>query len=145
MDRRHYVKVGQNGRIVSVAAIVAVGVNSDVRREVLDMDFGPSEAETFWTAFLRKLARRGLRGVNFVVSDAHEGIKATVAKVLNASWQRRRVGVLKNRDGADSLHVKVSRDRIKGDAGMQGTRATRTVHHQLATPACPRRSHPSQG
>ena len=67
-----YVKVRQNGRIVSVAVIVAVGVNSDGRREVLGMDIGPSEAETFWTAFLRKLARRGLRGVKLVVSDAHE-------------------------------------------------------------------------
>lgn len=71
-----YVKVRQNGRIVSVAVIIAVGVNSDGRREVLGMDIGPSEAETFWTAFLRKLARRGLRGVKLVVSDAHEGIKA---------------------------------------------------------------------
>jgi len=58
-----YVKVRQDGRIVSVAVIVAVGVNGDGRREVLGMDVGPSEAETFWTDFLRKLARRGLRGV----------------------------------------------------------------------------------
>lgn len=84
------------GRIVSVAVIVAVGLNSDGRREVLGMDIGPSEAETFWTAFLRKLARRGLRGVKLVVSDAHEGIKATVAKVLNASWQRCRVHFMRN-------------------------------------------------
>ncbi|MGY4285121.1 putative transposase [Bradyrhizobium sp. LM2.7] len=91
-----YVKVRQQGRIVSVAVIVAVGVNSDGRREVLGMDIGPSEAETFWTAFLRKLARRGLRGVKLVVSDAHEGIKATVAKVLNASWQRCRVHFMRN-------------------------------------------------
>ena len=91
-----YVKVRQNGRIVSVAVIVAVGVNSDGRREVLGMDIGPSEAETFWTAFLRKLARRGLRGVKLVVSDAHEGIKAAVAKVLNATWQRCRVHFMRN-------------------------------------------------
>lgn len=91
-----YVKVRQNGRIISVAVIVAVGVNSDGRREVLGMDIGPSEAETFWTAFLRKLARRGLRGVKLVVSDVHEGIKATVAKVLNASWQRCRVHFMRN-------------------------------------------------
>src|SRR5947199_5827242 len=91
-----YLKVRQNGRIVSVAVIVAVGVNSDGRREVLGMDVGPSEAETFWTAFLRKLARRGLRGVKLVVSDAHGGIKATVAKVLNASWQRCRVHFMRN-------------------------------------------------
>src|SRR5438128_3705839 len=91
-----YVKVRQSGRIVSVAVIIAVGVNSDGRREVLGMDIGPSEAETFWTEFLRKLARRGLRGVKLVISDAHEGIKAAVAKVLNASWQRCRVHFMRN-------------------------------------------------
>src|SRR6201981_2996813 len=91
-----YVKVRQQGRIVSVAVIVAVGVNGDGRREVLGMDIGPSEAETFWTAFLRKLARRGLRGVKLVISDAHEGIKAAVAKVLNATWQRCRVHFMRN-------------------------------------------------
>ena len=91
-----YMKVRQNGRIVSVAVIVAVGVNGDGRREVLGLDIGPSEAETFWTAFLRKLARRGLRGVKLVVSDAHEGIKAAVAKVLNATGQRCRVHFMRN-------------------------------------------------
>jgi putative transposase len=91
-----YVKVRQDGRIVSVAVIVAVGVNADGRREILGLDIGPSEAETFWTAFLRKLARRGLRGVKLVISDAHEGIKSTVAKLLNASWQRCRVHFMRN-------------------------------------------------
>jgi putative transposase len=91
-----YVKVRQDGRIVSVAVIVAVGVNGDGRREVLGMAIGPSEAETFWTDFLRKLARRGLRGVKLVVSDAHEGLKAAVARVLNASWQRCRVHFMRN-------------------------------------------------
>lgn len=74
-----YVKVRQASRVVSAAVIVAVGVNSDGRREVLGMDIGPSEAETFWTGFLRKLARRGLRGVKLVISDAHEGIKTAAA------------------------------------------------------------------
>ena len=91
-----YVKVRQNGRIVSVAVIVAVGVNSDGRREVLGMDIGPSEAEPFWMAFLRKLTRRGLRGVKLVISDAHEGIKAAVSKLLCASWQRCRVHFMRN-------------------------------------------------
>jgi putative transposase len=77
-----YVKVRANGRIVSVAVIVAVAVNSDGRREVLGMAIGASEAETFWTSFLRSLARRGLRGVKLVISDAHEGLKAAVARVL---------------------------------------------------------------
>jgi len=91
-----YVKVRQNGRIVSVAVIIAVGVNADGRREILGMDIGPSEAETFWTAFLRKLARRGLRGVKLVISDAHESIKAAVTKILNATWQRCRVHFMRN-------------------------------------------------
>ncbi len=91
-----YLKVRQNGRIVSVAVIIAVGVNSDGRREVLGMDIGPSEAEPFWTAFLRKLARRGLRGVKLVISDAHEGIRAAVSKILSATWQRCRVHFMRN-------------------------------------------------
>jgi transposase-like protein len=91
-----YVKVRQNGRIVSVAVIIAVGVNADGRREVLGMTIGASEAETFWIEFLRKLARRGLRGVKLVISDAHEGLKAAVAKVLHSSWQRCRVHFLRN-------------------------------------------------
>ena len=91
-----YVKARESGRIVSAAVIVAVGVNSDGRREVLGMDIGPSEAETFWTEFLRKLARRGLRGVKLVISDAHEGIKAAIGKVLHASWQRCRVHFMRN-------------------------------------------------
>jgi putative transposase len=91
-----YVKVRRNHRIVSVAVIVAVGVNTDGRREVLGMDIGSSEAETFWVEFLRKLRRRGLRGVKLIVSDAHEGIKAAVAKLINATWQRCRVHTMRN-------------------------------------------------
>jgi putative transposase len=91
-----YVKVRENGRIVSVAVIVAVAVNSDGRREVLGMAIGASEAETFWVDFLRSLARRGLRGVKLVISDAHEGLKAAIAKVLHASWQRCRVHFMRN-------------------------------------------------
>lgn len=91
-----YVKVRQHGRVVSVAVILAVGVNADGRREVLGLAIGPSEAEPFWTDFLRGLARRGLRGVKLVVSDAHEGLKAAAARVLNATWQRCRVHFMRN-------------------------------------------------
>ena len=91
-----YVKVREAGRIVSVAVTVAVGVNGDGRREVLGMAVGPSEAETFWTDFLRGLARRGLRGVKLVISDAHEGLKAAVTRVLRATWQRCRVHFMRN-------------------------------------------------
>lgn len=91
-----YVKVRQDKRTVSVAVTIAMGVNSDGRREVLGMDIGPSEAETFWTDFLRKLKRRGLKGVKLVISDAHEGIKAAVSKVFCATWQRCRVHFMRN-------------------------------------------------
>ena len=91
-----YIKVRQAGRIVSVAVTIAVGVNSDGRREVLGMAIGHSEAEVFWTDFLRSLARRGLRGVKLVISDSHEGIKASVSKVFSATWQRCRVHFMRN-------------------------------------------------
>jgi transposase-like protein len=91
-----YVKVREAGRIVSVAVIIATAVNTDGRREVLGMAVGASEAEPFWTDFLRRLTRRGLRGVKLVVSDAHEGLKAAIAKVLHATWQRCRVHFMRN-------------------------------------------------
>jgi len=91
-----YVKLRENHRIVSMAIIVAVAVNMDGRREVLGITVMPTEAETFWSDFLRSLTRRGLRGVKLVISDAHEGLKAAAAKVLGASWQRCRVHFLRN-------------------------------------------------
>ena len=91
-----YVKVRRQGRVVSVAVVLAIGVNTDGRHEVLGMDIGLSEAETFWVEFLRKLRRRGLKGVKPVVSDAHEGLKAAVTKVLSATWQRCRVHFARN-------------------------------------------------
>lgn len=91
-----YVKLRENHRIVSMAIIVAVAVNMDGRREVLGITIMPTEAEAFWSDFLRSLTRRGLRGVKLVISDAHEGLKAAAAKVLAASWQRCRVHFLRN-------------------------------------------------
>lgn len=91
-----YVKVRSAGRIVSVAVIIAVGVNTDGVREVLGMAVGPSEAEPFWLEFLRGLTRRGLRGVKLVISDAHLGLKAAIAKVFKATWQRCRVHFVRN-------------------------------------------------
>ncbi len=86
-----YLKVRDGGRIVSVAAIIAVAVDTDGRREIVGLHIGPSEAETFWSTFLKSLVRRGLRGVKLVVSDAHEGLKHAIGKVLGATWQRCRV------------------------------------------------------
>lgn len=86
-----YVRVRQPGRIVSVVATIAVGINSDGRREVLGVATDASAAETFWTDFLRSLAQRGLRGVKLVIADAHEGSKVAARGVLHATSQRCRL------------------------------------------------------
>ncbi len=91
-----YLKVRRNGRIVSVAAIVAVAVNTDGRREVLGIAVMPSEAEAFWDEFLRSLADRGLRGVKLIIADDHKGLKAAAGKVLGATIQRCRVHFMRN-------------------------------------------------
>jgi putative transposase len=91
-----YLKVREGGRIVSVAAIIAVAVNTEGKREIVGLGLGPSEAEPFWSGFLKGLVRRGLRGVKLVISDAHEGLKHATAKVLGAAWQRCRVHWMRN-------------------------------------------------
>ena len=89
-------KVRRGGRIVSVAVIIAVGVNTDGRRDVLGMEIVKSEAESNWTEIQPKLTRRGPRGIKLVVSDTHEGIKAAVSRVLSATWQRCQVHFMRN-------------------------------------------------
>ena len=91
-----YLKVGEGGRIVSRAVIVAVAVSGDGKREVLGVATGPSEAETFWTEFLRCPADRGLRGVKLVIADDHKGLRAAARRVFNATHQRCRVHWMRN-------------------------------------------------
>ena len=91
-----YIKTRQAGRIVSVAATLAVAVNTDGVREILGLRTGPSEAEPFWTDFLRSLSARGLGGVKLVIADAHPGLKSAAAKVLGGTLQRCKVHFLRN-------------------------------------------------
>jgi putative transposase len=92
-----YHKVRVDGRVISQATVVAVGVTSEGERQVLGVDVGPSEDRAFWTAFLRSLVKRGLTGVRLVISDAHEGLKQAIGTVLSgASWQRCRVHFMRN-------------------------------------------------
>ncbi len=92
-----FVKGRVDGRVVSLAVVVAVGVSAEGVREVLGVDVGPSEDGTFWLAFLRGLVARGLTGVQLVTSDAHEGLRQAIGAVLHgASWQRCRVHFLRN-------------------------------------------------
>jgi putative transposase len=92
-----YHKVRQDGRVQSMATVVAIGVAATGERQILGVDAGPSEDRAFWTAFLRGLVKRGLRGVRLVISDAHEGLKRAVAAVLSGTtWQRCRVHFMRN-------------------------------------------------
>src|ERR671920_761070 len=91
-----YVKAREGGRIVSTATIVAVGVNTDGRREVLGVATGASEAAVFWKGFLRSLADRGLRGVRLVIADGHKGLRAAARRVFSAGLQRCRVHWARN-------------------------------------------------
>jgi transposase-like protein len=91
-----YLRQREGGRIVTVAVIIAVAVNTDGRREIIGLHVGPSEAETFWSTFLKKLVKRGLKGVRLVVSDAHEGLKHAIGRVLGSTWQRCRVHWMRN-------------------------------------------------
>jgi putative transposase len=92
-----YHKVRVDGRVISQATVVAIGITSEGDRQVLGVDVGPSEERAFWTAFLRSLVKRGLTGVRLVISDAHEGLKQAITTVLSgATWQRCRVHFMRN-------------------------------------------------
>jgi transposase-like protein len=115
-----YLKVRQNHRVVSLAVVVAVGVTHEGERTVLGFDVGASEEEAFWLEFLRSLVKRGLKGVQLVISDAHEGLKAAVNTVFaGSSWQRCRVHFVRN----VLAHIP------KGDKAMMAA-AVRTIFAQ---------------
>ena len=118
-----YVKVREAGRIVSVAVTVAVAVNHQGRREVLGMAIGHSEAETFWTAFLRALTGRGLKGVKLVISDDHKGLKAAATRILGATWQRCRIHFMRN-----VTHRVEAVGHVPGLGGVLVAPAPQTVH-----------------
>jgi hypothetical protein len=127
-----YLKVRAAGRIVSVAAIIAVAVNTEGRREIVGLHIGPSEAEVFWSDFLKSLKARGLAGIKLVISDAHEGLKAAIARVLGATWQRCRVGLLKKSEGCDSLREMWGlRSGMVRDAGEEGARSAGVVRQRV--------------
>ena len=90
-------KVRENGRVISMAVLIAVGVRSSGDREIVGVDVGPAEDHEFWLQFLRQLASRGLSGVRLVISDSHLGLKQAVAQVfVGATWQRCRVHFMRN-------------------------------------------------
>jgi transposase-like protein len=81
-------RVRDGGRVVRKALVLAYGVHESGYREVIALDLGEAETEAFWRSFLRDLVKRGLTGVQLVVSDAHAGLKKAIGQVLGCPWQR---------------------------------------------------------
>jgi transposase-like protein len=90
-------KVREEGRVVNIACLVAVGVNGEGRREVIGLDAVTSEDSAGWLAFFRSLVARGLSGVKLVISDAHQGLVDAIGATLpGSSWQRCRTHYARN-------------------------------------------------
>ena len=112
LDAR-YEKVREAGTVNARAVQIAVGIDESGRRHVLAVELATKESELSWTEFLRGLKARGLHGVEFVVSDSHEGLKRAIGKVLTrAHWQRCGVHFLRN--ASDKLPSRVERGCMDG-------------------------------
>ena len=117
-------KVRDGGRVVPKAVVIAYGVHESGRREILGIDVGEAETEAFWTEFVRSLIARGLQGVKLVVSDAHEGLKAAIARLLRCPWQRCTVHFLRDclghaRRDQHGLLAALIRPIFKAESGEQ--------------------------
>src|SRR5215213_9156006 len=89
-------RVREPGGVRHKALVIAYGVHQTGRREVIGLDVGEAETEAFWREFLRGLGARGLQGVRLCISDAHEGLRQAIAKVLGCPWQRCSVHFLRD-------------------------------------------------
>jgi putative transposase len=117
-------KVRDGGRVVGKAVVIAYGVHETGRREILGFDVGEAETEAFWREFLKSLIARGLSGVQLVVSDAHEGLKAATARLLRCPWQRCCVHFLRDclghaRKDQHGLLAALIRPIFEADSGEQ--------------------------
>jgi putative transposase len=117
-------KVRAGGRVVAKCVVIAYGVHESGRREILGIDVGEAETEAFWTDFLRSLIARGLHGVQLVVSDAHEGLKQAIARLLRCPWQRCTVHFLRDclghaRRDQHGLLAALIRPIFQADSGGQ--------------------------
>ena len=128
-----YIKARNNHRIVSRAVVVATAVTADGNREVLGLDVGDSEDEVFWTAFLRTLRDRGLGGVKLVISDAHAGLKASIARVFTgATWQRCKVHLARNiLATVNHAHKDMVAATVRTIYAQPDAEATRTQLHEV--------------
>jgi putative transposase len=133
-------KVRDRGHVVSKALVIAYGVHETGRREVIGLDVGEIESEAFWREFLRSLKRRGLDGVRLCVSDAHEGLKAAIARVLGCPWQRCTVHFVRDmhqhcRPSQRALVSAALREVFNADGHEQARERVSAVLEQLAPTA----------
>src|SRR4051812_40374905 len=141
LDAKH-VKVRASGRVVSKALVLAYAVHASGIREVIGLDIGEVESGAFWLEFLRSLRERGLQGVRLCVSDEHRGLKAAIARVLSAPWQRCTVHFVRNmqqhcRPAQRGLVAAALREVFNADSREQ---ARERVGHVIARlePVCPK-------
>ena len=133
-------KVRDGGRVQRKCVVVAHAVHETGRREIIGLDIGEAETEAFWTEFLRSLVARGLVGVQLAISDAHPGLKAALATVLGAPWQRCTVHFLRDlrgharKDQHDALGA-VIRSIFTASSGDEARRATRRRRRPARAPA----------
>src|SRR5215217_6029525 len=135
-------KVRDGAHVVSKALVIAYGVHETGRREVIGLDVGQIESEAFWTEFLRSLRRRGLDGVRLCVSDAHEGLKHAIARVLGCPWQRCTVHFVRDmhqhcRPSQRALVSAALREVFNADDYDQARERVTAVIEQL-TPTAPK-------
>jgi putative transposase len=135
-------KVRDGAHVVSKALVIAYGVHETGRREVIGLDVGEIESEAFWREFLRSLKRRGLDGVRLCVSDAHEGLKNAIARVLGCPWQRCSVHFVRDmhqhcRPSQRALVSAALREVFNADDQAQARERVTTVIEQL-TPTAPK-------
>ena len=127
-------KVRENGRVISMAVLIAVGVRSSGDREVVGVDVGPAEDHEFWLQFLRQLASRGLSGVRLVISDSHLGLKQAVAQVfVGATWQRCRVHFMRN---AMATVPKVAQQMVAATLRTIFAQPEQTTAHEAVERVC---------
>jgi transposase-like protein len=132
-------KVRQGGRVVRKCVVIAHAVHETGRREIIGLDVGEAETEAFWREFLRSLVKRGLVGVQLAISDAHPGLKAALAQVLGAPWQRCTVHFLRDclghaRKDQHGLLAALIRPIFRADSGEQARRLLGEAVTQLERP-----------
>lgn len=131
LDAR-YEKVRENGVIRSQAVQIAIGINREGQRQILAVELAPRETASSWKEFLLGLKRRGLRGVEFVVSDDHAGLRSAIGEtLLEASWQRCYVHFLRN--ALDHLPRKADDDCLQELRWIYDRRDIMEAHRDLTS------------